>query len=130
MTPPTFKVPVAVYGTAVHVFRDIAKMVAFATRNGAPKAFLDGFDSPCEGRGFHFRARGGSAYYGLYLREDPPDPGTVAHECFHVARFILDDRGVSEDNDTQEATAYLLGYLVSAIYTRLGAESDRRLTTS
>lgn len=122
--PGPFTVRVDVYDTVVRIWRDVGKMYAFAKRAGAPATFLEEFDSPCEGRGYRFQNSDGASCYGLYLRDTLPDPGTVAHECFHVARYILDDRGVVEENDSQEATAYLLGYLVTSIYTRLGREAS------
>lgn len=122
MPTSTFIVPVDVYDTRVRVFRDLGAMYRFAQREGASAAFLDGFDSPCEGRAFNLRTPSGRMVYGVYLGEDPPAPGTVAHECFHLARFILGDHGV-KDRGPREATAYLLGYLVNAIYARIGREA-------
>ena len=120
----TFKVRVDVYDTVVRVLRDVDKMVRYAVREGAPPEFMEDFDSSCEARAYHLTNHDGVLRYGLYLRDSPPAPGTVAHECFHIARYILDDRGVSEDGDAQEATAYLLGHLVTSIYARFGAEAE------
>lgn len=40
------------------------------------------------------------------------DAGTIAHECYHVARRILKYMGCEVDN---EAVAYHLGYLVNKV---------------
>lgn len=41
--------------------------------------------------------------------------GTIAHECYHAAGFILESRGVCHGPFHHEALAYLLGFLVNEV---------------
>lgn len=51
---------------------------------------------------------------GIYLPKDATD-GTIAHECYHAAAYILESRGVAHGPDHHEALAYLLGFLVDEV---------------
>lgn len=44
------------------------------------------------------------------------DYGTLAHEIFHAVTFILTRIGMSLTNESDEAYAYLIGYLTKEIY--------------
>lgn len=46
----------------------------------------------------------------IYYRK--PSPTTIAHECFHVVFDLLQQRGLVLTNSSDEAYAYLIGYLV------------------
>lgn len=49
--------------------------------------------------------------------------GTVAHEIFHAATFILERVGIQFDMDkSDEAFAYLIGYITEQFYEKLEAE--------
>ena len=41
--------------------------------------------------------------------------GTIAHECYHCAKSILEN----DDIDNEEATAHMLSYLIEEIQTKL-----------
>lgn len=57
----------------------------------------------------------------LWLKEFPNKPewyGHLAHEIFHIADMILWKAGLSESEDSDEAWAYLIGWLTETIYSR------------
>lgn len=45
----------------------------------------------------------------------PKDLGTLSHEIFHIAFMILDNMGISYSNKSDEAYAYLIGYITEQI---------------
>lgn len=54
------------------------------------------------------------------LPKHPRDKGYLAHEIFHVVTFILDKVGIQFDIDkSDEAYAYLTGYVTAEVYTKL-----------
>lgn len=52
----------------------------------------------------------------LRFKEEPMDPGIISHECFHAAFGILDRIGVRLSDDSEEALAYLLDWIVTQVY--------------
>ena len=58
---------------------------------------------------------GGFAYY-LLFEGDYLGPGVLAHECLHTVHAILESSGVECSYDNDEASAYLLQYLVDEVY--------------
>jgi hypothetical protein len=51
------------------------------------------------------------------------NPGTIAHECFHATCRILKQKGILYTEDTEEAYAYLLDYLVTTVTGLILAEN-------
>lgn len=49
------------------------------------------------------------------LLEEGVDVGVVAHECFHATYDILKGRGIEINDSTEEAYAYLLGFLTKQV---------------
>ena len=52
----------------------------------------------------------------VHLPEKPKNNkgiSTLTHELFHASSFILEGAGIPHTNDTEEAYAYLLEYLVT-----------------
>lgn len=47
------------------------------------------------------------------------DHGTLAHEIFHIAYFILNKSGMPLTEDSEEAYAYLIDYLTKIIYSKI-----------
>lgn len=45
--------------------------------------------------------------------------GTIAHEVFHVVAWIMRSRGVEYSASSEEAFAYLTGYITREIYIKL-----------
>jgi len=57
---------------------------------------------------------------GIIIRfKDNPTAGTIAHEAFHAAFMSLHDAGLAVTDDSQEAYAYLIDYIVSQIHKNL-----------
>jgi hypothetical protein len=49
----------------------------------------------------------------------PECHGTLVHECYHAAEFVLRNRGVQSNKTTSEAWAYYLGYLIEQVLGKL-----------
>lgn len=47
--------------------------------------------------------------------ESVQDVGTVAHECFHLVCYIFDDLGIKYCDESEEAWAWYLDYLVQQV---------------
>lgn len=52
--------------------------------------------------------------YGIWI-EDTESLPYISHEVFHLAGFILTDRGVKYDPDNDEPFAYLIEHLVKVV---------------
>lgn len=53
------------------------------------------------------------------FKKDAKGYATLSHECFHAAEFILRLCGVHLNDNSHEAYAYLLGYLIEQIHLNL-----------
>lgn len=54
------------------------------------------------------------------LPETSEDYGTLAHEIFHIASFVLDRIGTPlQVNVSDESYAYLIGYLTTEIFKKI-----------
>ena len=51
-------------------------------------------------------------------------PSKIAHEAFHCLRYIYDDRGIELTIDTDEPSAYLLGWIVKQCHNFLSKERN------
>lgn len=51
----------------------------------------------------------------IAFSKDKINPGTIAHECFHATCRILKQKGMVYSEDSEEAYAYLLDYLVTKV---------------
>ena len=49
----------------------------------------------------------------IWAKRNQPD--SIAHECFHAASYFLRSRGVELSDESDEAFAYLMSYLIRAI---------------
>lgn len=47
--------------------------------------------------------------------QDINDKGTIAHEIFHIACYIMERAGISLCHESDEAYAYLIGYITNKI---------------
>lgn len=71
----------------------------------------------CQGRAATFATNNASIIRLRHLPETPEDHGTLAHEVFHVASFIMQMVGVKlEIMVSDEAYAYLIGFITKSIY--------------
>lgn len=58
----------------------------------------------------------------VYMPKEPAnakDLGVLVHELFHAAYFILQKAGISCNDSTDEAYAYLIEFLVEKIFSSL-----------
>lgn len=49
----------------------------------------------------------------------PVGKSTLAHEVYHAVCFLMDHIGMRMSSDSEEAYAYLIGYLTEKIYEKL-----------
>ena len=42
--------------------------------------------------------------------------GTIAHECFHAVSFATNVAGIPHTSESEEAYAYLIGWMVDTVY--------------
>lgn len=63
--------------------------------------------------------------YAIIFKYDKLTNGLIAHECQHLAAFILDDRQIdlAGGNDDYENLAWLTGHLNEIVYTIIEKES-------
>lgn len=54
--------------------------------------------------------------YDLVFRYDRMDYGMIAHECFHLTHIIMRDINKRYDVENDEPEAYLIQFLVGAVY--------------
>lgn len=52
----------------------------------------------------------------IRFKKEPLKHSLIAHEAFHATHFILDRVGIRLSDDSDEAFAYLLGYIIENIY--------------
>lgn len=52
----------------------------------------------------------------VFNKESVTSHEVVAHEALHATAFILEDSGINFCEETEEAYAYLLGYIVGEIH--------------
>lgn len=113
----TFTIVVPVYRTYLDIYVDAENGQELHNhlmlKRGEGKSSIDGIDAMT---------------YGLYLDHDnkrrcaiafytlPITAGTIAHEVFHAASFILDSVGVWLDDASEEAYATLIDYITDSIY--------------
>ena len=62
--------------------------------------------------------------YFIILPEDA-DMSIIAHECFHAVCCILRDHDIRIMNSTEEAGAYLMGFLFSEVCTLFADEAKK-----
>lgn len=62
-----------------------------------------------------------SGEYVVCFHEPNPEPthGVIAHEIFHVSTDICDDLGIKLTVDNQEPIAYVMTYVLDALYAAL-----------
>lgn len=53
------------------------------------------------------------------LKKDANGIGTIAHEVFHAADFVLEKCGLQLNRNSYEAFAYFVGYLMQEIYKKI-----------
>ena len=112
-------IPISIYRTKLKVFFGSVKDCCKAMKkDGVPDYYIEEW-------GKH-----ASYYNGMYYEEDEhdyrllwldkipvsvDDYGSLVHELSHAVFHILDDKGLKHTNESDEAYAYLIGYLYSEI---------------
>lgn len=72
---------------------------------------IDGLDGRYDARTYFFE-QGGQTVINFHEVSD----SLIAHEAFHAACFILNHIGMQLTRESEEAYAYLIGYLVDEIH--------------
>lgn len=54
--------------------------------------------------------------YFVMILPNNPKPGVVAHECFHMAKIIMELKATPLSDDTDEMWAHLIDLLVENVY--------------
>lgn len=75
------------------------------------KVSYDNTDNDCYGLAF----RGPKSYIILVKTSHKDDWSVIAHEALHVSNMILNSRGVEIDTSNDEASAYLMSYIIEKI---------------
>jgi len=88
-------------------------------------------DSVASGNGYAFPLANGDNQQSYFIWiENGTDDSVMVHEAFHATAYIIDSfAGVKLDGNSDEAYAYLLGYITkefSKIVERLSVERKRR----
>lgn len=77
---------------------------------------IEDIDGRSDGR-YYFNVEQGSRLVWMpRVPEEPQEYATLAHEIFHAVFGIMDEIGASPTKDSEEAYAYLVGYLTKEIY--------------
>ena len=56
----------------------------------------------------------------IVVAQDKLTAGILGHECFHAVTHLIDSIGMYLDDSSEEAYAYLYGYLFQKIFDILG----------
>lgn len=118
-----FKIDIDIYPCSFFVvFKDVKLLRSLLLQEKSPPTELQIDDILS-----HFNTKG---YYGRTLQLDNGDViihiyssntlfNTITHEVFHAVHMCLDYLGMSLTNESQEAYAYLTGYLNQKIFEQL-----------
>jgi len=123
----TLKIEIPVYRTRLHVFfgslDECAKAMSI---DGRPEHYIEDWKQHTEElRGMYSQD---GDYRLLWLPMWPKsvdDYGCMVHEIWHAVFHILQSRGLRHSEDSDEAYAYLAGYLFSEIDAYVAEESER-----
>lgn len=82
-------------------------------------------DSSCVGRTIDMNG------YVMVLMKSVPDTsllfGKLVHELFHAVSYTMEEVGIVHSSDTEEAYAYMIGYLAEKVITSFGLFQRRSL---
>ncbi len=120
MVPKKFNVSIDLYKAKFNVIFD--QSVSSALVNfGIFNEYAEGFSSNVEAENY---ADSADALFFTYHKKGwiililPFDttPNQIAHECFHLTKFIMDKKGIILCDESEEAFAYLLDHLVKIVF--------------
>ena len=114
----SFGIDVSIYNTYVIVVIGQSKYInKCLSKRGLKKIDISNVKGAA---GYTFQLEEGIL---LWLKQKPPftayHMGCLAHEIFHCAEFILSKVGIKLSNKSDEAYAYLIGYITENIFNHL-----------
>ena len=87
-------------------------------------SITEDIDDYSTGRYYFNREKGSRFLWMPKVPEKPQEYATLGHEIFHAAFGIMDEIGASPSEDSEEAYAYLIGYLTKEIYTSFNGSHE------
>jgi len=126
----TYKIEIPIYRITVHLFfgseEDCKKaIIADGETELIAQQWASGKDE-YEGS-FSVEDDGYTLIWVRKLPESVGDYGSLIHEIEHCTFEILNSRGVKHSDDSDEAYAYLLGWLYEEIENFIQDEKERRI---
>ena len=129
----TYKIKIPIYRITVHLF--------FGTEEDCKKAIIADGETELVAQQW---ASGKDEYEGSFSVEDDGytliwvrkfpesvgDYGSLIHEIEHCTFEILNSRGIKHSDDSDEAFAYLLGWLYEEIENFIQDEKEKQLSIS
>lgn len=112
MAKDKFRIPLPLYCTNVDVY---LTREAFLKGTGEKEcAEAEDIDGCVSKMGMH-------AAVGLFSH----DPDTICHEMFHATAHILGTRGMALSPSSEEAYAYMIGFLVGETHSQLNKRMEK-----
>ena len=114
----SFGIDVSIYNTYIIVVTGQSKYInKCLSKRGLKKIDISNVKGAA---GYTFQLEEGIL---LWLKQKPPFPayhmGCLVHEIFHCTEFILSKVGIKLSNKSDEAYAYLIGYITENIFNHL-----------
>ena len=106
-----------VFHLQVGVFRTLAACRSYLADQGVAVEWED--DRPVFGQATRDHAPDGTAWFSLVITEEATK-ATWAHECVHMADWVMDRLGIPTGAENSEVRGYLTGHLFAGIEEMLG----------
>lgn len=129
----TYKIIIPIYRITLHLFfgpeEDCKKaMIADGESELVAQQWIQGKEE-YDGS-FSVEADGYTLLWVKRLPESISDYGSLIHEIEHCTFEILNSRGIKHTDDSDEAFAYLLGWLYEVIENFILDEKEKQLSTN
>lgn len=108
-----------VVGTRKELKTSLEGLLSGKEAKEAYNLMAEGMDGTCRGRSA-LLDNGGVVLW----MPDASDKGTMAHEIFHVVRFVMERVGIGLCDESDEAYAYLIGYVTDMVNDAVSPSSD------
>jgi len=112
-----FTIPPSIYPFPIHIYygveKDAHKFFKSTLEKGDHKNIKEFFTGTYNARTCQ------TTYSGIALHFKRISPNLIAHEMFHCVELIFEKIGMFLNDETSEAWAYYLGYLVEQVYLNL-----------
>lgn len=106
-----FTIDIDVFGTQVAVFRTEDQRIAALKENGLEPIRT----TEASHASAHMdESADGRAWFSMVIK-DQATKATWAHECVHMADFVMDHLGIPTDASNTEVRAYLVGHLFAGL---------------